>query len=227
MCEPTISYTDEQLEGDGLSKKDLVTYLQENATINFQQEHKLKGQVKNIAKTKTKDALIADYKELWECKAWKTEGEDAAAAEADVKKSRDLAELEAKAAQMKLDNEDVKEEGPPKYKKTITKKGDKVNWAKKGDTVLCYYTGKLQDGTVFDQNITGGKRGTRKPQPLKFKVGKGLVIRGWDEALLTMCIGEKATLVIEPSWAYGRKGVDGKVPSNATLIFDVELVGIE
>jgi len=69
-----------------------------------------------------------------------------------------------------------------------------------------------------------GKKG-KKPLPLRFKVGVGKVIRGWDEALLTMSAGEKAEITIQPEWAYGKKGVEGKVPPNAVLIFDVELVG--
>jgi FK506-binding protein 3 len=75
----------------------------------------------------------------------------------------------------------------------------------------------LTDGTVFDQNIDTGKKSAGKRQltilvkgreiaPLKFKVGTGKVIRGWDEALLTMVVGEQAKLTIEPQWAYGSKG---------------------
>ena len=81
------------------------------------------------------------------------------------------------------------------------------------------YTGKLTNGKVFDSNQSGSKK---KKQPLKFKgelpctsascyisfiVGVGRVIRGWDEGLMTMTKGEKATLTIEPEWAYGRKGM--------------------
>ena len=156
MTEPTTTYTDEQL--DEMSKKDLVVYLQTWSSISFQQEHKLKGQVKNIAK-KSKDALIADYKDMWSTKAFKAEGEDAAAAEA-----------AATAAQAKVDDVtektkkltvEEKDEGPPKYKKVIQKKGDKINFPKKGDYVLVYYKGMLEDGTVFDQNLTGDRKSTR------------------------------------------------------------------
>ncbi|CAO2593198.1 Peptidyl-prolyl cis-trans isomerase FKBP3, partial [Lemmus lemmus] len=92
---------------------------------------------------------------------------------------------------------------------------------KKGDIVHCWYTGTLLDGTVFDTNIqTSSKK--------NFKVGIGKVIRGWDEALLTMSKGEKARLEIEPEWAYGKKGQpDAKIPPNAKLIFEVELVDID
>jgi len=62
---------------------------------------------------------------------------------------------------------------------------------------------------------------------LKFKVGNGVVIRGWDEGLMTMSVGEVAKLTIQSSWAYGPKGKpEAGIPPNATLIFDVELVKI-
>ncbi|CAD7691230.1 unnamed protein product [Nyctereutes procyonoides] len=65
----------------------------------------------------------------------------------------------------------------------------------------------------------------KNAKPLSFKVGIGKVIRGWDEALLTMSKGEKARLEIEPEWAYGKKGQpDAKIPPNGKLIFEVELV---
>lgn len=64
--------------------------------------------------------------------------------------------------------------------------------------------------------------------PLSFKVGKGKVIRGWDEALLTMSKGEKAQLEMEREWVYGKKGQpDAKIPPNAKLIFEVKLLDID
>uniref|UniRef100_A0A670HU84 peptidylprolyl isomerase n=1 Tax=Podarcis muralis TaxID=64176 RepID=A0A670HU84_PODMU len=88
-------------------------------------------------------------------------------------------------------------EGPPKYTKSVLKKGDKINFPQKGDVVYCWYTGKLQDGTVFDSNIQTSSKKKKAAKPLSFKVGIGKVIRGWDEALLTMSKGEKAHLEIE------------------------------
>ncbi|XP_021398136.1 peptidyl-prolyl cis-trans isomerase FKBP3 isoform X2 [Lonchura striata] len=133
---------------------------------------------------------------------------------------------EAKGKAVKA--EEAVEEGPPKYTKSILKKGDKTNFPKKGDTVHCWYTGKLQDGTVFDTNIQSSSKKKKAAKPLSFKVGVGKVIRGWDEALLTMSKGEKAQLEIEPEWAYGKKGQpDAKIPPNAKLFFEVELVDIE
>uniref|UniRef100_A0A8C0QHT2 peptidylprolyl isomerase n=3 Tax=Canis lupus TaxID=9612 RepID=A0A8C0QHT2_CANLF len=120
------------------------------------------------------------------------------------------------------------ESGPPKYTKSVLKKGDKTNFPKKGDVVHCWYTGTLQDGTVFDTNIQTSSKKKKNAKPLSFKVGIGKVIRGWDEALLTMSKGEKAQLETEPEWAYGKKGQpDAKIPPNAKLIFEVELVDID
>ena len=124
--------------------------------------------------------------------------------------------------------EETLDEGPPKYTKSVLKKGDKTNFPKKGDVVHCWYTGTLQDGTVFDTNIQTSSKKKKNAKPLSFKVGIGKVIRGWDEALLTMSKGEKAQLETEPEWAYGKKGQpDAKIPPNAKLIFEVELVDID
>jgi peptidylprolyl isomerase len=95
--------------------------------------------------------------------------------------------------------------------------------AKNGDTLVMNYTGRLTDGTVFDSNVLP-KFG--HVEPFKFILGAGQVIRGWDEGLVGMKIGEKKTLTIPPEKGYGPNAV-GKIPANSTLIFDVELVGIE
>jgi FKBP-type peptidyl-prolyl cis-trans isomerase len=86
-----------------------------------------------------------------------------------------------------------------------------------GDEVICHYDGRLLDGTRFDSSYT---RGT----PFTFRVGMGAVIKGWDEAFLTMHKGEKRTLII-PHWlGYGDRGSPPKIPGKATLIFEVELI---
>jgi cyclophilin family peptidyl-prolyl cis-trans isomerase len=88
-----------------------------------------------------------------------------------------------------------------------------------GSTIKVHYTGRLVDGTVFDTSL---KRG----EPIAFKVGTGMVIKGWDEALLDMTVGEKRTLIIPPNLAYGAQGRPPVIPKSATLIFDVELVSL-
>ena len=90
---------------------------------------------------------------------------------------------------------------------------------KPGDMVAVHYTGKLTNGQVFDSSVSRG-------QPLEFQVGAGRVIRGWDEGIPQLKVGEKAVLTCPPDYAYGSQGAGGVIPPNATLIFEVELVAI-
>jgi peptidylprolyl isomerase len=92
--------------------------------------------------------------------------------------------------------------------------------AKVGDSVAVLYTGKLADGTEFDSSTKHGN------EPIEFILGKSMVIKGWDEGVQGMQIGEKRQLVIPPNLAYGERGAGGVIPPNATLTFDLELVGI-
>eukprot|EP00914_Ancora_sagittata_P026996 GHVO01052955.1.p1 GENE.GHVO01052955.1~~GHVO01052955.1.p1 ORF type:complete len:223 (+),score=46.30 GHVO01052955.1:113-781(+) len=218
--DPSPKYTNEELESDAVSKKELIEYLASIGSSKFLREHKLMGTVKNVAKQKSKDGLIKEYHLLFETKDFKREGDD----EADAKLAEQAKKLTVKddAVEKKAVVEEV-----PKYKKRLIKGGNKVNFPRKGDVVSCFYTGKLADGTVFDQNAISTKK-YKKAQPLKFKVGVGQVIKGWDQGLMTMSVGEKAEFVIEPEWAYGKKGHEaGKVPPNATLHFEVELTNID
>ncbi|KFQ71520.1 Peptidyl-prolyl cis-trans isomerase FKBP3, partial [Phaethon lepturus] len=121
--------------------------------------------------------------------------------------------------------EEAAEEGPPKYTKSILKKGDKTNFPKKGDTVHCWYTGKLQDGTVFDTNIQTSSKKKKAAKPLSFKVGVGKVIRGVSKPLTTPSIQKVSGFMT---------GVQTLsccscflIPPNAKLFFEVELVDIE
>lgn len=96
--------------------------------------------------------------------------------------------------------------------------------AKKGDMVAVNYTGKLADGTVFDSNVDPK---FKHVQPFIFTIGAGEVIPGWEKGLIGMKVGEKKTLVIPPADGYGAAGAGGVIPPNATLTFDVELLGIK
>lgn len=88
-----------------------------------------------------------------------------------------------------------------------------------GQTVRVNYTGWLTDGTKFDSSRDHG-------EPLEFPIGQGRVIRGWEEGIGAMHVGEKRTLVIPPDLGYGPQG-SGPIPPNATLVFKVELVGVQ
>lgn len=92
--------------------------------------------------------------------------------------------------------------------------------AEAGKTVAVHYTGKFQDGRVFDSSVSRG-------EPIEFKLGAGQVIRGWDEGISMMRVGGKAQLIIPPDLAYGESGAGGVIPPNATLVFDVELVSVK
>ncbi|KAI1284960.1 Peptidyl-prolyl cis-trans isomerase FKBP1A [Halotydeus destructor] len=100
------------------------------------------------------------------------------------------------------------------------KEGDSSTYPKKGQTVVVHYTGTLPDGKKFDSSRDRGK-------PFKFKIGKGEVIKGWDEGVAKMSVGERAKLTCSPDYAYGDKGHPGVIPPKATLIFDVELIKLE
>lgn len=91
---------------------------------------------------------------------------------------------------------------------------------KNGDTVSVHYTGELEDGVVFDSSLP-------RQRPIQFTLGSGQVIKGWEEGLLDMCVGEKRKLIIPPHLAYGKRGAGGVIPPDATLIFYTELVEIE
>ncbi|KAI7731526.1 hypothetical protein M8C21_017655 [Ambrosia artemisiifolia] len=91
--------------------------------------------------------------------------------------------------------------------------------AHKGDRIKVHYRGKLTDGTVFDSSFERG-------DPIEFELGSGQVIKGWDQGLLGMCVGEKRKLKIPAKMGYGDQGSPPTIPGGATLIFDTELVAV-
>ena len=95
---------------------------------------------------------------------------------------------------------------------------------KTGQTCVMHYTGWLYEngakGKKFDSSVD-------RDQPFEFPIGTHRVIPGWDEGVATMKVGGKRTLIIPPQLGYGERGAGGVIPPNATLIFDVELLGIK
>lgn len=95
-----------------------------------------------------------------------------------------------------------------------------TRYAVAGDLLSVHYTGVLADGSKFDSSYD-------RNRPLDFVVGKGQVIKGWDEGLLNACNGEKRRLTIPPALGYGDKGAGTVIPPGATLVFEVEIVNIQ
>ncbi len=127
---------------------------------------------------------------------------------------------EAKAAQKeKLDEVAAGyDETPSGLRYKILQKGNGQQ-ATKGAGVSVHYKGQLLDGTVFDSSY-------KRKQPIDFNVGVGQVIKGWDEGIQLLKVGDKARMVIPSDLAYGSAGAGGVIPPDATLIFDVELVAV-
>ena len=116
----------------------------------------------------------------------------------------------------KMDTPTITTDSGLQYIDIVTGNGEPP---KKGDKVVVHYTGKLEDGTKFDSSLD-------REKPFEFTIGVGQVIKGWDQTLLKMKVGDKWKVSIPPELGYGETGIPGVIPPNSTLIFEIELLEI-
>ncbi|PRP74761.1 hypothetical protein PROFUN_06622 [Planoprotostelium fungivorum] len=162
-----------------ISKGQLMTFLKENASQELLKHFNL-ADAEGEKRAKKHHAVTA-YNRMYELQAFTGPEGDAKFLEGESKQAKE--EEEKRKAE-----EEARANEPIGYKKSVKKAGDKKTYPKRGDTVSVRYKGSFEDGKVFDENMTAIKK--KLPPPLKFKVGIGKVIRGWDEGLLTMSVVE-------------------------------------
>ena len=129
-----------------------------------------------------------------------------------------LENLEINNSIYNMSNQNAQNSQGNELKTEILKEGTGEG-AKAGDKATVHYVGALMGGQKFDSSIDRG-------QPFSFQLGAGSVIRGWDEGIIGMKVGEKRRLVIPPELGYGEAGAGNVIPPNATLIFEVEMLKI-
>ncbi|MGB3571057.1 MAG: FKBP-type peptidyl-prolyl cis-trans isomerase [Phormidesmis sp.] len=128
----------------------------------------------------------------------------------------DLLEDDAMAADASAEENVVTTDSGLQY--VVIAEGDGAQ-PQPGQRVFVHYVGTLEDGTKFDSSRDRGR-------PFDFTIGRGQVIKGWDEGVGDMKVGDRRKLIIPPDLGYGARGAGGVIPPNATLIFDVELLRI-
>jgi len=195
------------------------------ATPHLNGKHTIFGHVvegQDVVNAITQDDAIEHIKILRvgdKAKKFKTDQAAFDQAQKDIEKNKDKAEEESQREVIKM----IKHKWPKAHHSHtgmywVVDKEGKGDKPKAGNTITAHYTGRLlANNKKFDSSYDRG-------EPIKFEIGVGRVIKGWDQALLNMKRGEKRTLIIPPKLAYGAQGAGGVIPPNAWLVFDVELV---
>jgi FKBP-type peptidyl-prolyl cis-trans isomerase len=194
--------------GPVVEGQDIVNAIAQNDIMNSVEIIRVGKDAKNyVANTEMFNKIKVDAEANAAKKA-------AAEKAAEAKRSQELPEFET---WVKL-NYPKAIKSPSGFYYIITKEGTAAK-PTTGQTVVAHYTGKFNDGKKFDSSVD---RGT----PFEFKIGQGQVIKGWDEGVAGMKVGGKRTLIIPSEMGYGARGAGGVIPPNATLVFDVELHGV-